>query len=206
MEVKLNQLLEELEAKGLKGRSSSKSHLKSALYDWRIEGGWDNERCTVLNCNDKGYAFLAFTKREPRHCTLRHVFVLEEFRGEGIGVKLINMMKAEMIERDCERLRFFADLPSVGFYERLGYKWHGKSKGGLPFYYGDSQGNLIDLPKAQQRYNHTEIIPENPVKPPSLPLSEGVSEELLSKTSTDHKKSPQNKGESTDLTQTFIDV
>jgi len=150
----LNELLVELEAKGLKGRSSSKSHLKSALYDWRVEGGWSNDRAVVLNYKDKGYAFIAFTKREPRHCTLRHVFVLEDYRGEGVGVKLIDMMKAEMVERDCDRLRFFADIPSIGFYERLGYKWHGKSKTGLPFYYGDKEGNLIDLPKAQQRYNH----------------------------------------------------
>ena len=153
MEEKLNTLLEELEAKDLKGRSSSKSHLKAALYDWRVERGWDNDRAVVLNCDDKGYAFLSFTAKAPRHCTLRHVFVLEDFRGERIGVKLIDMMKAEMAKRECDRLRFFADIPSVGFYEKLGYKWHGKSKGGLPFYYGDVDGNLIvPLPKAQQRF------------------------------------------------------
>lgn len=152
MKEKLTELLAVLEAKGLKGRSSSKSHLKAALYDWRVEGQWDNEGSIVLSYEDKGYAFLSFTKRAPQHCTLRHVFVLEEHRGEGIGVKLVDLMKAEMNKRECERLRFFADIPSVGFYEKLGYNWHGVSKSGLPFYYGDSQGNLIELPKAQQRY------------------------------------------------------
>ena len=205
-EEKLNILLEELEAKGLKGRSSSKSHLKAALYDWRVERGWENDRAVVLSYEDKGYAFLSFTKREPRHCTLRHVFVLEDFRGEGIGVKLIDMMNAEMIERECNVLRFFADIPSVGFYEKLGYKWHGMSKTGLPFYYGDIQGNLIDLPKAQQRYSHSEITPENPIKTPSLPRSERVSKAKPSKTSAKTKGDAEKAAEKPDLTQTFIDV
>jgi len=39
-------------------------------------------------------------------------------------------------------------------------------------------------------------MPEIIVNPPSLPLSQGVSVGLLSKTSADHKKSPQIKGES----------
>ena len=148
----LNDLLMELESRGLKGRSSSKSHLKAALYDWRVEGQWSSNFAKVLNYKDMGYAFLTFTKREPRHCTLRHVFVLEEFRGKGIGAELIKMMREEMLERECLRSRFFADIPSIPFYEKLGYKWHGKSKTGLPFYYGDAYGNLIDLPKSQRRY------------------------------------------------------
>jgi len=152
MKEKLEKLLEELEAKGQKGRSSSKSHLKSALYDWRVEENWNKETAFVLNYEDKGYAFITLTKREPRHCTLRHVFVLEEYRGEGIGKKLMQMMYDTMNESDVKRLRFFADKPSVAFYESLGYKWHGVSKTGLPFYYGDVNGNLIELPKGQQRY------------------------------------------------------
>jgi len=152
MQNQLNNLLKDLEDKGLKGRSSSKSHLKAALYDWRVEGQWDSDFATVLNYRDMGYAFLTFTKREPRHCTLRHVFVLEQFRGKGVGVELIKMMREEMDRRSCLRSRFFADIPSVPFYEKLGYNWHGESKSGLPFYYGDAYGNLIDLPKSQKRY------------------------------------------------------
>lgn len=149
---KLQTLLESLEASGQKGRSSSKSHLKAALYDWRVEGQWDNDNAVVINYEDKSYAFITFTKREPRHCTLRHFFVLEDYRGMGIGEKVIDIVKEEMVKRDVTILRFFADIPSVGFYEKLGYRWHGKSKSGLPFYYGDAFGNLINLPKAQQRY------------------------------------------------------
>lgn len=149
---KLELLLEELEASGQKGRSSSKSHLKAALYDWRREGQWQNNNAAVINVDDAGYAFLSFTKREPKHCTIRHLFILEKYRGKGYGRKLMNAIKDAVKERDVQRLRFFADIPSVSFYEKLGYKWHGTSKTGLPFYYGDLDSNLINLPNSQARY------------------------------------------------------
>ena len=150
---RLQVLLESLEASGNKGRSSSKSHLKAALYDWRIEGQWDNDNAVVINYEDKAYAFITFTKRDPRHCTLRHFFVLEDYRGEGIGEKVIDLIKYEMERKDVTTLRFFADIPSVGFYEKIGFNnWHGKSKSGLPFYYGDVSGNLKSLPRSQLRY------------------------------------------------------
>ena len=152
MREKLNNLLIKLEQEGQKGRESSKSHLKAALYDWNVESQWDSDNAIIINFEDKAYAFLSFTKRDPRHCTLRHFFVLEDFRGQGIGKKVINLITEEMSARDVAILRFFANKPSIGFYENLGYKWHGTSKSGLPFYYGDSQGNLIELPKTQQRY------------------------------------------------------
>lgn len=152
MKIKLQELLNELELQNQKGRTSSKSHLKSALYDWKIENNWENPNAEIITLNDKAYAFLTYTKREPRHCTLRHFFVLESERGKGIGKALINEMKIKIKQREINILRFFADIPSVAFYEKLGYKWHGKSKTGLPFYYGDIDGNLIDLPVSQKRF------------------------------------------------------
>jgi GNAT superfamily N-acetyltransferase len=135
-----------------KGRTSSKSHLKSALYDWRIENNWVNPNAEIISIDKTAYAFLTFTKREPRHCTLRHFFVLESERGKGVGRALICKMKEHIERRQINILRFFADIPSVVFYEKLGYKWHGNSKTGLPFYYGDIDGNLINLPASQKRY------------------------------------------------------
>lgn len=152
MREKLNNLLIKLEQEGQKGRESSKSHLKAALYDWNVESQWDSDRAVILDYEDKGYAFITFTKKEPRHCSLRHIFVLEEHRGKGVGQWLVDRIIFEMEKRQCDILRFFADKPSVKFYERLGFKWHGVSKTGLPFYYGDSRGNLLKLPKSQERY------------------------------------------------------
>lgn len=136
-ETFLNNILQERVDMGLKGRESSKSHLKSALYDWRVENHWNNEKATVLSYENKGFAFLTFTKRKPLYCVLRHLVTLEEYRKQGIGTKLMNMMYDEMRKRDYSIIRFFADKPSTGFYEKLGYKWHGKSKTGLLFTYTD---------------------------------------------------------------------
>ena len=36
-----------------KGRTSSKSHLKSALYDWRIENNWDNPNAEIISIDKK---------------------------------------------------------------------------------------------------------------------------------------------------------
>lgn len=134
---------------GYKGRQSSKSHLKSALYDWRIEQNWDSERAVVLTYENKGFAFITFTKREPKYCVLRHLITLEEYRGLGVGTELMKLMYQEMSNRNYNILRFFADIPSVGFYEKQGFKWHGKSKTKLSFTYTDI--NTMDLVEPTKR-------------------------------------------------------
>ena len=149
---KLEELLQTLESQNNKGRSSSKSHLKQALYDWRIEGNWDSSKAEVIEIDECAYAFVTFTSRAPQHCVIRHLFVLEAKRGCGYGGKLIQKIKEAARCRNIERLRFFADKPSIEFYEKLGFSWHGLSKSGLPFYYGDLEGNKIDLPPSQQRF------------------------------------------------------
>jgi ribosomal protein S18 acetylase RimI-like enzyme len=108
-----------------------------ALYDWNKEGNWDRDGAFIVSVNGKGYAFFQLTKRAPRHCSLRHIFVLEEFRGQGVGEQLIQQVYDIMLNNDVNIIRFFANKPAVGFYEKLGYKWLGESKGGLPFTYTD---------------------------------------------------------------------
>jgi GNAT superfamily N-acetyltransferase len=135
------------------GSLSSKSHLKNALYDWRIEKQWDNDNAKVLNLGNKGFMFISYTKREPRHCTLRHFFVLEKYRGLSIGHDMLDLLHKEILDNKVRFLRFFANKPSIGFYERLGYEWHGLSKTGLPFTYWDCiLEQLAPLPKSQKRY------------------------------------------------------
>lgn len=133
----LETLLEERIALNHKGRESSTSHLKSALFDWRVENNWSNPNAVVLSHENKGFAFLTFTKRDPKYCVLRHIVTLEEYRGQGIGSQVMNLMYSEMRNREYRVIRFFADIPSVGFYEKLGYRWHGRSKTGLSFTYTD---------------------------------------------------------------------
>ncbi len=148
----LEKLLTELEpTKG--GSLSSKSHLKNGLYDWRVEQQWNSSRAKVLNLEEKGFMFITYTKREPKHCTLRHFFVLEQYRGTGTGELMMKYLVDEILSNYVRYLRFFANKPSIGFYEKLGYQWHGLSKTGLPFTYWDCRENkLAPLPKSQRRY------------------------------------------------------
>ena len=136
---------------------SGKSHINSARVDWSTEQQWEKENAVIAHINHEAWVFYTFTKREPRHCCLRHIVTLESARGKGHAQTLLDGMYAEMEARGVERLRFFADKKSVRFYEKRGYTWHGVSKTGLPFFYGNLDKNLITpLPKAQQRYIHGE--------------------------------------------------
>jgi GNAT superfamily N-acetyltransferase len=138
MQQRLKELLKQLEQKYPKGSSTcSKSHLKMALYDWNKEKAWDNKNCFVHDLDGKGYIFYSFTTREPKHCTIRHLFVLEECRKQGIGKKLIDLIKTHMKMRSIKRFRFFCNKPAVEFYTKLGFKYLGESKQGLPFVYCD---------------------------------------------------------------------
>lgn len=149
----LDQLLNTLDkpVRG-KGSVSAYAHLNSALKEWRVEGNWGRDNAFVIGIEGQGYAFFMLTKREPRHCTLRHIFTIESARGTGVGEKLINEMRNIMQDNGVSTLRFFANKTAISWYEKLGYKWHGLSKTGLPFFYGDKYGNLIDLPRPQRKY------------------------------------------------------
>ncbi len=138
MQDHLKELLAKLEKKFPRGSATcSKSHLKMALYDWNKEKNWNNKNTFIYSFEDKGYIFYSFTTKEPRHCTIRHFFVLEEFRGQGIGRKIIEMVKTHMRMRSVKRFRFFCNKPAVEFYTKLGFKYLGESKQGLPFVYCD---------------------------------------------------------------------
>lgn len=138
-------------AKG--GAVASVSHLKSALYDWRVENQWDKPTSAAVHLDLLGFMFITFTTREPRHCTLRHFYVLEESRGQGVGGRMMGALRAQCLHHGVRFLRFFANKPAIPFYERCGFKWHGTSRTGLPFTYWDLRmGRLAPLPKAQRRY------------------------------------------------------
>jgi len=132
----LEKLLKLLEEKYPKGSSTcSKSHLKMALYDWNKERNWNNNNAFIVNYKDKGYIFYTFTSREPRHCTIRHFFILEEFRGQGIGRNMIEDLRQHMFFEGVDRFRFFCNKPAIEFYNKLGFSYLGESKQGLPFVY-----------------------------------------------------------------------
>lgn len=138
IQKQLNELLSLLEEKYPKGSSScSKSHLKMALYDWNKERNWTNPNAFIETVDNKGYIFFTFTTREPKHCTIRHLFTLEDYRHQNIGSELVLKVKKKMKECSINRFRFFVNKPAIGFYRKLGYTFLGESKRGLPFVYCD---------------------------------------------------------------------
>ena len=108
-----------------------------AIYDWSKEQNWNGYNSFIVHYNHKGFAFFQLTKREPRHCTLRHVFVLEDYRRDGVGKYLLDEVYSTMRINNVNIIRFYANLPAKLFYEKLGYQWLGESKSGLPFTYTD---------------------------------------------------------------------
>ena len=56
---------------------------------------------------------------------LEDLFVLQEYRGKGLGKKLFNAVLAEAKKRKCGRMEWVVldwNAPAIRFYERLGAK------------------------------------------------------------------------------------
>lgn len=153
MQQHLEKLLLQLEEKYPRGSATcSKSHLKTALYEWKKEKNWSNKNAFVFDVDQKGYIFYTFTTKEPKHCTIRHLFVLEEFRKQGIGKHLVEIVKKHMHMRSIKRFRFFCNKPAIEFYSKLGFSFIGESKQGLPFVYCDRDSyKPIKCPKQLEK-------------------------------------------------------
>ena len=106
-----------------------------ALYDWNKERNWTNPNAFIETIDDKGFIFFTFTSKDPKHCTIRHLFTLEEYRHQNIATDLIFKTKIKMKENNVDRFRFFVNKPAIGFYKKLGFTFLGESKQGLPFVY-----------------------------------------------------------------------
>ena len=153
-EVKKN-LSNQIDTLHPKATSRSLSHLNTAMYEWNLGKRWENkDRAYVFTKDYKGFIFFERTIRQPLHTTLFHLFTIEEHRDKGIGRDLFNFMREMTLEQFPDmRFRMFVNKPAIGFYEKLGFtQYHGISKSGLPFFYGDFFGNLLPLPPKQMKY------------------------------------------------------
>ena len=143
---------------GERGENTATGQIKLILYDWNVERNWVRNDFKEISVDDAGFFFINFTKREPRHCTLRHMFVLDERRQKGLGKRMVETMCEMMRLEQISFLRFFARKQSVGFYESLGFEWHGTSKSGMLLtYWNIDESKLAPLPKNQIRY----VVPRN---------------------------------------------
>jgi len=53
---------------------------------------------------------------------IERVAVLEAYRGEGIGVQLMETLEAEAREQGCRQITLHAQTAVEAFYDRLGYR------------------------------------------------------------------------------------
>jgi len=145
-EQEMNELLEKrivlAEQTGLKGgKMSSLSHLKSSLFDWRVEHNWDpksKDTRHVLVAKDEngeiaGGTFFTYSKREPKITSFRHIFLFEEYRGNGIAEALYNVRYKMAVEAGCAYIRLFANIPAYDWHLGVGMRFFGISKTKLPF-------------------------------------------------------------------------
>lgn len=119
-------------------KTSSYSHLRDALSEWRLEKAWEHGFPPfVYEVNNQilGVIFYRWTSREPRHTTLRHILTVEESRGKKVAEHLINHMYKDSLDNKIYRVRFFINNSAIPFYKKLGFKSWGISKTGLPFVY-----------------------------------------------------------------------
>lgn len=129
-----------------------------ALYDWNRENKWSCENSFIESFDDRGYIFYTFTKKTPKHCTIRHLFVLEEFRQQGVGSKLIDCAMQKMQQHNVSIFRFFVNKPAITFYKNLGFEFIGESKTGLPFVYCNAitRESIMD-PKQLKKLKGTSL-------------------------------------------------
>ena len=138
---------------GYKGRESSPTHLNSAIVEWNINEYWNNTDAVVISTEDKGFVFLLYTFQknidgiDKLYCEIRHIVTLEQFRGEGVGKRLVEATAKHMKEKDCNILKVLSDIKSKNFYLKNGFQISGITKHGLPYFCNDiSTRKNTDMP------------------------------------------------------------
>ena len=125
---------------GYKGRESSPTHINSAIVEWNIEGYWNNDDAVIISIEDKGFVFLLYTFQknidgvDRLYCEIRHIVTLEQFRGEGVGKRLVEATKVHMEEHNSTHLKILSDKKSTGFYKKIGLIESGITKHGLSYF------------------------------------------------------------------------
>ena len=146
--------------------SHSWSHLEQSTYDWRIENNWTKKLRFVRVMRKKdtnevtAAIFWSYTQNKLPHCTLRHIYVLEEFRGLSLAVPLYDYMIRHSIESGVRRIRLFANKTSLTWHLKRGMKFIGFNKRQQPFTYlplFDVEG-VKELGQVYERIGYQRLI------------------------------------------------
>lgn len=142
LESLFEQLKKQREKLGLRGgKSVGFTHLKMSLFDWRVEDNWSKENAFVRVARNShtgevlGGTFWTHTTRGERHASFRHIFLFEDWRGNGIAEALYNYRLKHTIERGVWRVRLFANIPAFNWHHKCGMRFIAQNKAKQPFTY-----------------------------------------------------------------------
>lgn len=137
-------------------------HLKMTYYEWKKENNWASESShEYFAIGDEGEilgaTFFTYTKTEPRHICLRHIFSMENGRGVGVAKTLYNFLYRMSVEDGVRRIRVISNIPATEWHVKCGMRFIGTNKAKQPFTYLP----LFDFPTLKEYGQYLdEIGPE----------------------------------------------
>ncbi|MBT5020590.1 GNAT family N-acetyltransferase [Planctomicrobium sp.] len=76
--------------------------------------------------NKQLIAYLLIVPQADKSVTLRQMCVVEAYRGQGVGRRLIQHIEESLKQSEIEMIELAARVQAVPFYERLGYRCVGE--------------------------------------------------------------------------------
>jgi GNAT superfamily N-acetyltransferase len=102
------------------------SFLADRIYEFNAEATGYFDGMLLAGCvrNDAGDVIAGFNGHTwGACCELAHVWVHEQYRGQGLGALLLRSAEAEAVARGCVQVVLAThSFQAPGFYERLGYE------------------------------------------------------------------------------------
>lgn len=116
------------------GLISSYEYLMGCIAEWSASNLFNTPAAPLFAIVDKSNAeigFVALTKAPNHIGTIRYIVIAEPYRNLGLGKATMQLIQSWMSLNGCKYVRFVADKSSTKFYEKLGIKWLGCTKGKL---------------------------------------------------------------------------
>lgn len=90
----------------------------------------------VFFCENKAAGTARFSINENNQLKIQRVAVLKDFRGQGVGQKMMEAIEKWGQENNFKEAALSAQKHALGFYEKLGYQKHGGEylEAGIPHY------------------------------------------------------------------------
>jgi GNAT superfamily N-acetyltransferase len=100
--------------------------LEDRLYEYNVEQtGVDNGQWLAIFVRDDQQTIHAGVEGWTwcGSCYLRHIWVHQDLRGQGVGTKLLQAAEQEAIKRGCQHIVLESfSFQAPGFYQKLGFE------------------------------------------------------------------------------------